>query len=273
MLEARGFFDLDGLAHGDLFRPDEPVWACLARLPEYLAARFVGGWPLQGRSGLVARPLAILGGEVLEGVELRPTGPKGRTQAWDRGAALPDAAVVMAGVYLADDRVALGPGTVVESGAFIKGPTVVAGRSEVRQGAYLRGDCLVGEGCVVGHTTEVKASVMLDGAQAGHFAYIGDSILGRRVNLGAGTKLANLKMVPGTISVRVEGETHDTGRRKLGAILGDGTETGCNSVTSPGTLVGPETLIYPALVVPAGYHPARSVVQPHKKLVESWVRR
>ncbi len=272
MLEATYFFELDGATHRDLFSPGEPVWAALDRLPDYLARFFAEPWPLRGRAGLVVRPLAIVDGAVLEGLDLRPTGPKGRTQAWDGDRALDDAAVVMAGAYLSDDRVVLGPGTVVESGAFLKGPTVVAGRSEVRQGAYLRGDCLVGAGCVVGHTTEVKGSVMLDGAQAGHFAYIGDSILGRRVNLGAGTKLANLKMVPGTITVRADKVVHETGRRKLGAILGDGTETGCNSVTSPGTLLGPQSMVYPTVAVPAGFHPARTVVQPHKKQVETWVR-
>jgi bifunctional N-acetylglucosamine-1-phosphate-uridyltransferase/glucosamine-1-phosphate-acetyltransferase GlmU-like protein len=105
---------------------------------------------------------------------------------------------------------------------------------------------------------------MLDGAKAGHFAYIGDSILGKGVNLGAGTKLANLKMVSGTVTVPLGKERCDTGRRKLGAVLGDRTETGCNSVTSPGTLIGAGSTVYPGVAVPAGYYPRKTSFRPAK---------
>ena len=170
----------------------------------------------------------------------------------------------MAGSYLFDDRIIIGAGTVVEPGALIKGPFVIGKNSEVRQGAYIRGDCWVGDGCVVGHTTEIKESILLHGAKAGHFAYVGDSILGNEVNLGAGTKLANLKMIPGTVSIVYEKNRYDTERRKIGAILGDRTETGCNSVTSPGTLMGPRSLVYPAITVPAGFYPGRTIVMPSR---------
>ena len=150
----------------------------------------------------------------------------------------------------------------------IKGPSVIGEDCEVRQGAYMRGNCLVGNGCVVGHATEMKGSIMLDGAKAGHFAYIGDSILGRDVNLGAGTKLANLRMIPGSIVLRSGNERYDTGRRKLGAILGDQTETGCNSVTSPGTLMGPRSIVYPAMSVSGGCYPAKTYVRPAKGSVQ-----
>jgi bifunctional N-acetylglucosamine-1-phosphate-uridyltransferase/glucosamine-1-phosphate-acetyltransferase GlmU-like protein len=101
---------------------------------------------------------------------------------------------------------------------------------------------------------------MLNGSKAGHFAYIGDSILGNEVNLGAGTKLANLKIIDVEMSIRVEGEAFKTGLRKLGAILGDGAETGCNSVTSPGTLLGKGSLVYPCVNVPGGFYPDRSII-------------
>jgi NDP-sugar pyrophosphorylase family protein len=101
---------------------------------------------------------------------------------------------------------------------------------------------------------------MLDDAKAGHFAYIGDSILGNHVNLGAGTKLANLKIVDVEMKLRVEGKIYETGLRKLGAILGDYTETGCNSVTSPGTLLGKASLVYPCVNIPGGFYPGRSIV-------------
>jgi NDP-sugar pyrophosphorylase family protein len=128
----------------------------------------------------------------------------------------------------------------------------------------MRGNCLVGNKCVVGHTTEMKNSIMLDGAKAGHFAYVGDSILGNAANLGAGTKLANLKMIPGSIVVRYDNQRYDTKRRKLGAILGDNTETGCNSVMSPGTLMGPSSIVYPGISVPGGYYHGKAIVAPAK---------
>jgi NDP-sugar pyrophosphorylase family protein len=170
------------------------------------------------------------------------------------------ASVVYAGVALFDENIVVGHGTVIEAGALVKGPTIIGARCDVRQGAYVRGGCVFGEGCVIGHATEVKDSVFLDGAKAGHFAYVGDSILGNKVNLGAGTKLANLKIVNSPVRVRAEGEVHDTGLRKLGAIIGDDTELGCNSVTSPGTLLGKHCLVYPCVSVPAAYYPERTIL-------------
>ena len=109
---------------------------------------------------------------------------------------------------------------------------------------------------------------MLDGSKAGHFAYIGDSILGRDVNLGAGTKLANLKMIPGTIMIAIDRKYYKTGRRKLGAILGDRTETGCNSVTSPGTLMESDSIVYSGISVPGGYYPKKSYIKPSSGYIE-----
>ncbi len=94
----------------------------------------------------------------------------------------------------------------------------------------------------------------MDDAKAGHFAYIGDSILGNSVNLGAGTKLANLKIKPGTVRVRARETVLDTGMRKFGAVLGDGVEIGCNAVTNPGTLLGKGSMVFPVCSVPNGYH-------------------
>ena len=265
MLSAQEFFDLDGVPHNEILSGDEPVWTGLDRLHDYLETFFQETWPLASISGQVSSPIAIRRGDVRTDVEIRATGSKGRPQAFAAGDLLEDCAIIMPGAFLFDDRVILGSGTVVEPGALIKGPTVIGRNSEVRQGAYMRGDCLVGDECVVGHATEMKASVMLDGAQAGHFAYIGDSILGRSVNLGAGTKLANLRMIPGNVSVTVDGKKQDTNRRKLGAILGDRTETGCNSVTSPGTLLGPRSIVYPGISIPGGYYPGRHLFMPPKE--------
>ena len=103
----------------------------------------------------------------------------------------------------------------------------------------------------------MKHSIFLDGAKAGHFNYIGDSILGNNINLGAGTKLANLKMIPGTVKLRLGDKTLDTDLKKFGAILGDGTETGCNSVLNPGTILAPKSLVFPN-VSASGVHTKRA---------------
>lgn len=166
------------------------------------------------------------------------------------------------GAYLLGDDIEIGEGTVVEAGAYVRGPAIIGRSCEIRNGAYVRGDVLVGDRCVVGHTTEVKGSIFLDDAKAGHFAYIGDSVLGNHVNLGAGTKLANLKLTADEIVLRLEGGARvPSGTRKLGAIMGDGCQTGCNSVTSPGTILGKRTFVYPCVAVRAGAYPAGSRLQ------------
>ncbi len=168
--------------------------------------------------------------------------------------------VVMDGAVLQGDKIYIGPGAVVEPGAMIKSPAYIGARSEVRQGAYLRGNVLVGSHCVVGHTTEVKNAIFLDGAHAAHFAYVADSIVGNRVNLGAGTKLANLKLDHANVVVRAEGRSYDTGLRKFGAILGDGVQIGCNAVLNPGTLIGPGCSVY-AMALVRGYYPPRTLIK------------
>ena len=146
-----------------------------------------------------------------------------------------------------EGRVYIAKGATVEATAYIKGPTYIGKDTEVRHGAYIRGNVYVGDKCVVGHTTEVKGSIFFDGAKAGHFAYIGDSVLGKNVNLGAGTKLANLKLKRSIVKVTCP-ETKvriSSGLEKLGAIMGDGSQTGCNAVLSPGTILEPKATVLP----------------------------
>lgn len=141
--------------------------------------------------------------------------------------------------------VVLAKGATIEAGAYVRGPAVLGPGTVVRHGAYLRGYVLAGRDCIIGHDTEAKGAVFLDRASAGHFAYVGDSILGNRVNLGAGTKLANFRVFPGRVKVALpDGQTIDSGLEKLGAILGDDVNIGCNAVTAPGTIVGRESRIY-----------------------------
>jgi len=157
-------------------------------------------------------------------------------------------------------EVFIGEGTIVEPGAMIIGPALIGRGCQIRQGAYVRGFCIIGDGSVVGHCTEVKASIFLPGAGAPHFNYVGDSILGGKTNLGAGSILSNLKLTGEEISIEIEGKSYPTGMRKLGAIIGDGAQIGCNAVLNPGTLLGRECLVYPCASV-KGYHPADSIIR------------
>ncbi len=167
---------------------------------------------------------------------------------------------VMDGAYLIGDQIQLGKGAIVEPGAYVTGPTIIGENSVIRHGAYIRGNVVVGDHCVVGHTSELKGAILLNGSGAPHFNYVGDSILGNRVNLGAGTKLSNLKIIAGTVTVRVGDTVYDSGLRKFGAILGDNAQTGCNSVLNPGTLLGCGSMIYPNATV-TGYVPPQSIVK------------
>lgn len=165
------------------------------------------------------------------------------------------------------ETISIGEGSRVEPGAMIIGPALIGKNCTIRQGAYLRGNVVAGDGCVIGHTTEVKNSIFMNGAKAAHFAYVGDSILGKNVNLGAGTKLANLKMETGSsrVIIKINGKNYDTGMRKLGAVIGDGAEMGCNSVSAPGTLIGPGSIVYPCTLV-RGVVPPGSIVKLKQEL-------
>ncbi|MBC8209222.1 MAG: hypothetical protein H8E79_08670 [Desulfobulbaceae bacterium] len=266
MLNTSSLFDLNGFAHADLFPADQPAWTALHQLTEYMESvtypRLDPG--LIPDAAPLPKTIVLHQEQWLTADELRieyGDATKGKLRVWDREKELTGASVIMAGTVLMGGRIQLGQGVLIESGALIKGPTIIGHYNEVRQGAYLRGYCLTGQGCVIGHTTEVKHSIFLDGAKAGHFAYLGDSILGRDVNLGAGTKFANLRFLAGTVPIRTSDGPIDSGRRKLGAILGDLTQTGCNSVTNPGTVMGKNCLLMPNTTAPSGYHPPRSIIR------------
>ncbi|MCH5148294.1 MAG: UDP-N-acetylglucosamine pyrophosphorylase [Clostridiales bacterium] len=141
--------------------------------------------------------------------------------------------------------------------------TIIGANTQVRQGAFIRGRALIGSNCVVGNSTEIKNSILFDGVQAPHFNYIGDSILGYRAHTGAGVILSNLKSDKTSVSIDVSGEKFYTGLKKLGAILGDCTEVGCNSVLNPGTVTGKGVRIYPLSCV-RGIVPANSIYKEGK---------
>ena len=144
--------------------------------------------------------------------------------------------------------------------ALIAGPTVIGAGTEVRHCAFIRGSALVGEGCVVGNSTEVKNAVIFDNVQVPHYNYVGDTILGFRSHMGAGVVASNFRSDKGNVSVKTGDEKIETGLRKLGAILGDGVDVGCNSVLCPGSVVGRDVIIYPLSRV-RGFVPERSILK------------
>jgi NDP-sugar pyrophosphorylase family protein len=170
-------------------------------------------------------------------------------------------AVINAGTVFLSKKVYLGDGVIVEPFAYINGPAYFSEKTQVRHSAYVRGSVYTGKGAVIGHTTEVKNSIFFSEAKAAHFAYVGDSILGKNVNLGAGTKLANLKFTKKEIVIEYEGEKYKTGLKKFGAIIGDGAQTGCNSVLQPGTLLGKRSFVFPAKVAGPGVFPPESKIK------------
>jgi len=140
--------------------------------------------------------------------------------------------------------------------ALVQGPAWIMAGAEVGHAAYVRGGALLGPGSRVGHASEVKHAVLLGGAKAPHFNYVGDSVLGHGVNLGAGVKLANLRVMRGSVSVGGV----PTGLRKLGAIVGDDVSIGCNAVLAPGTVIGRGSIVYEGATV-RGVVPAASIVK------------
>jgi UDP-N-acetylglucosamine diphosphorylase / glucose-1-phosphate thymidylyltransferase / UDP-N-acetylgalactosamine diphosphorylase / glucosamine-1-phosphate N-acetyltransferase / galactosamine-1-phosphate N-acetyltransferase len=237
LFDIEEFFSLQNFKHKALFEKNKYVWDALKSLKEYTDMCIAG---LEGNQTIVCE----------EGVS-------------------PGA------ILIGSKNIILCEGCIVEDGACIIGPAIIGKGSIIRHGAYLRGYTLVGENCVIGHASEIKHSIMLDGSKAPHFSYVGDSILGNNTNLGAGTKLSNISMknlenIPlakkHSIKITVNGNQYDTGLVKLGAILGDDVQIGCNSVTNPGCLVSRRTLIYPNISLPKGYYPSNSIIKLEQSL-------
>ena len=129
--------------------------------------------------------------------------------------------------------------------ACIIAPCIIGAETEIRQGAFLRGGVLLGKNCVVGNSTELKNSILFDGAKAPHFNYVGDSILGFNAHLGAGAITSNVKSDKSFITIKSEAEALQTNLKKVGAFVGDFAEIGCNSVLNPGTVIGKNATVYP----------------------------
>jgi len=185
--------------------------------------------------------------DLLAANEILMRGLKGRVDGEvDRAATLAGEVVVEAGAR-------------VLGGAHVKGPTIIGRDSEVGPNCYVRPATTIGRGCKVGNGCEVKNSILMDGTHVPHQNYVGDSVLGERCNLGAGTKVANLRLDEETVKIPWKGQLLDTGLRKLGVIMGDDVKTGINASIDVGTIVGEETFIGPGAV-------ARGTIAPRSRI-------
>ena len=146
----------------------------------------------------------------------------------------------------------------IEQSAHLIGPCYVGENVQIRHGAYIRENSWICSDAVVGHCSEIKHSILLPGAKAPHFNYVGDSILGKGVNLGAGVKLSNLRNDGTEVFLRIDGTRVPSGLRKFGAVLGENTQLGCNSVTNPGVILGTNSVVWPNTTV-TGVHPEQSI--------------
>ncbi len=147
---------------------------------------------------------------------------------------------------------------VVAPTAYLGSPCIIGAGTEVRHCAFIRGSALVGEGCVVGNSVELKNVILFDCVQVPHYNYVGDSILGYRAHMGAGSVTSNIKSDKTLVVVKNGEEYFPTGLKKVGAMLGDDVEVGCNSVLNPGTVVGRNSNIYPTSCV-RGFVPEKSI--------------
>lgn len=149
---------------------------------------------------------------------------------------------------------------------YIAGPTIIGPETEVRPGAFVRGNALVGAHCVVGNSTELKNVILFDNVQVPHYNYVGDSVLGYKSHMGAGAVTSNVKQDKSQVSVSVSGSRVETGLKKFGAMLGDHVEVGCNSVLNPGTVAGRRARVYPLSMV-RGFVPGWHIYKGTGKIV------
>lgn len=155
----------------------------------------------------------------------------------------------------------------VAPSAFIGERVIIGAGTEVRHCAFIRGNALVGEGAVVGNSTELKNVILFDGVQVPHYNYVGDSVLGYKSHMGAGSITSNVKSDKTLVTVNAAGEKLETGLKKFGAMLGDLVEVGCGSVLNPGTVIGRQSNVYPLSSV-RGFVPAGSIYKKQGEVVK-----
>jgi NDP-sugar pyrophosphorylase family protein len=163
-----------------------------------------------------------------------------------------------------DGQVYLHPTVKLPPYAHLQGPAYIGAGCEIRAGAFIRGNVIAGENCVLGNSCEFKNCLLMDGVKVPHFSYVGDSILGNGTHLGAGVVLANLRLDGADVHAKTPEGHLATGLRKLGAILGDGAEAGCNAVLQPGTILGKRAVVMSAMAF-SGYLEEGTIVAPKQE--------
>ena len=172
---------------------------------------------------------------------------------------LPDFTEIKAGVWI-------GKYVTIADTATIQAPAIIGHGTEIRPGAYLRGNVITGENCVLGNSSEIKNSILLDKVQIPHYNYVGDSVLGNRAHMGAGSICSNLKSDGKAVVIHGDTE-YVTNLRKIGGILADGADVGCGCVVNPGTVIGKDTSVYP-LTSLRGVYPSHCIVKAQTIVVE-----
>ena len=167
------------------------------------------------------------------------------------------------------DNIWIAKSAKIADNVSITGPCIIGKGTEVRPGAFIRGKAIVGENCVVGNSTELKNVILFNNVQVPHYNYVGDSILGYKSHMGAGSITSNVKSDKTNVTIKYEGDIIETGLKKMGAILGNYVEVGCNSVLNPGTIIGSNTNIYPLSMV-RGYVPKGSIYKKQGEIVEKY---
>ena len=167
------------------------------------------------------------------------------------------------------DNVWIARSAKIYSSACINGPAIIDEGAEVRHCAFIRGNAIVGKGAVVGNSTELKNVILFNKVQVPHYNYVGDSILGYKAHMGAGSITSNVKSDKTLVVIKAGEDMLETGLKKFGAMLGDQVEVGCNSVLNPGTVIGREANIYPTSMV-RGYIPAYSIYKKQGEIADKY---
>lgn len=167
------------------------------------------------------------------------------------------------------DDIWIAKSAVVAPSACLNGPAIIDEEAEVRHCAFIRGNAIVGKGAVVGNSTELKNVILFDGVQVPHYNYVGDSLLGYKSHMGAGSITSNVKSDKTLVEIRCGGEKVKTGRKKMGAVLGSFVEVGCGSILNPGTVIGSHTNVYPLSSV-RGYVPGGSIYKKQGEIVQKY---
>ncbi len=170
------------------------------------------------------------------------------------------------GYHLLEDGILVGENVSIAKTATILPPAIIGSGTEIRPGAYLRGNVIVGENCVLGNSSELKNCILLYHAQAPHYNYVGDSILGNHAHMGAGSICSNLRSDGKNIVIHAD-KDYETGIRKVGAFIADHAEIGCGAVLNPGTIIGKNTQVYP-LVSVRGIVPENSIYKDKDNIVD-----